>query len=54
MKKYKGTPIIYDYWIDYETNFIFAIVEWTEEKTKGKKSNLILHSREYYDYPTKF
>lgn len=48
-KKFKGTPIVHDYWID-DSNFVFAIVEWTGEETKDNKSNLILHIREYNDY----
>jgi len=48
-KKYKGTPIIHDYWFDYDSLFVYAIVEWSKEKTTKNKSNLILHMREYND-----
>lgn len=49
MKKYKGNPIVHDYWFDDEELVVFAIVEWKAEEEKEKKSNLILHIREYHD-----
>jgi len=53
MKKYKGTPKVYEYWYDSDTNIVHAIVEWAGEQIKGKKSNLYLISREHHDYPKK-
>lgn len=50
MKKYKGTPKVYEYWHDLDTNMVHAIVEWTDEKIEENKSNLFLISREHHDY----
>lgn len=50
MRKYKGTPDIYDYWYDSITNITYAVVEYPEEKSKENKSNLFLIFREYNDY----
>lgn len=51
MKKYEGTPIVHDYWYELKSHLIYAIVEWTEEEIKEKKSNLFLMTKEYHDYP---
>jgi len=49
MREYRGYPIIHEYWIDYDLNLIFAIVEWEQLDSDEYKSNLILHTKEYHD-----
>lgn len=46
MKKYEGTPIVYEYWLDSQHNKVYAIVEWSEYDSDMKHSNLILMSKE--------
>jgi len=50
MGKYKGQPIVYDYWVDLDEFRVYAIVAWTDEPEDDKHSNLILISTEYYGY----
>ena len=49
MDKHHGTPIVYDWWIDYDIMMVYAIVEWVDEKETNKKSNLFLFMKEYND-----
>jgi len=46
MPKYKGTPIVYDYWVDTDKKKLFALVEWTELKEGKNHSNVILMSKD--------
>jgi len=47
-RKKKEIPVVYDYWVDYDMNKIYALVQYINIKTDDKHSNVCLLSKDYH------